>query len=167
MSSERKARKEELMESQVQREQAEARLEELLREGVESGPAEPFESGYFDRLRARINARKPRSLESKPLEGLDISKDFRSLTNFKRETPKFLDELKASGRALVLTVNGEAELAVMSAATFQRVLDALDLLDSLQCIREGLDQAKRGEGMPVDEFFATFRKRYALGRPDA
>lgn len=88
---------------------------------------------------------------------LDVSRDIRSLADFKRETPKYLDELKANGRAVVLTVNGEAELAVMSAATFQRVLDAFDLLDSLSCIHEGLDQAKRGEGMPVAEFFAAFR----------
>lgn len=98
---------------------------------------------------------------------LDISKDIRSLTEFKRETTRFLDELKASGRALVLTVNGEAELAVMSAAAFQRVLDALDLLDSLRCIREGLEQGKRGEGLAVDEFFSTFRKKHGLPGPDA
>lgn len=97
----------------------------------------------------------------------DISKDVRSLTEFKRETPKFLDELKASGRAVVLTVNGEAELAVMSAATFQHVLEALDTLDSIRCIREGLEQAKRGEGMPADAFFATFRKKHGIAGPDA
>lgn len=98
---------------------------------------------------------------------LDVSKDIRSLTDFKRETPKFLDELKANGRAVVLTVNGEAELAVMSAATFQRVLEAFDMLDSLRCIRQGLEQAKRGEGMPADEFFDAFRKKHGLAGPDA
>jgi PHD/YefM family antitoxin component YafN of YafNO toxin-antitoxin module len=95
---------------------------------------------------------------------LDVAKDIRSLTDFKRETPKFLDELKASGRSVVLTVNGEAELAVMSAATFQRVLEAFDLLDSLHCIREGLEQAKRGEGMAVDKFFTAFRSKRGLTR---
>ena len=98
---------------------------------------------------------------------LDVSRDIRSLTDFKRETPKFLDELRATGRAVVLTVNGEAELAVMSASTFQRVLDAFDLLDSLRCIREGLEQAKRGEAVPIDEFFAAFRKKNGLGEPGA
>lgn len=98
---------------------------------------------------------------------LDVSKDIRSLTEFKRETSKFLDELKGSGRALLLTVNGEAELAVMSAATFQRVLDALELLDSLSCIQQGLEQAKRGEGVPVDDYFAAFRKKHGLAGPDA
>ena len=98
---------------------------------------------------------------------LDVSKDIRSLSEFKRETPKFLRELEANGRALMLTVNGEAELAVMSATTFQRVLEALDVLDSLRCIRQGLEQAKRGDGMPADEFFAAFRKKHDLVGPDA
>jgi len=98
---------------------------------------------------------------------LDVSKDIRSLTDFKRETPRFLDELKASDRALVLTVNGAAELAVMSAATFQRVLDALELLDSIRCIQQGLEQAKRGEGVPVDDYFAAFRKKHGLAGPNA
>ncbi|HEX6811292.1 MAG TPA: type II toxin-antitoxin system Phd/YefM family antitoxin [Planctomycetota bacterium] len=96
---------------------------------------------------------------------LDVSKDIRSLTDFKRETPKFLEELKGSDRALVLTVNGEAELAVMSAATFQRVLEAVDMLDSLRCIRQGLDQAQRGEGMLSKQFFASFRKKHRLAKP--
>lgn len=95
----------------------------------------------------------------------DISKDVRSLTDFKRETPRFLDELKSSGRAVVLTVNGEAELAVMSATTFQRVLDALDTLDSIRCIRKGIEQGKRGEGLPLDEFFGGFRTKRGLGKP--
>lgn len=94
---------------------------------------------------------------------IDISKDIRSLTEFKRETPKFLAELKSSGGAVVLTVNGEAELAVMSAATFQRVLEAIDTLDAIRCIREGLEQAKRGEGTTADEFFQAFRARKGLG----
>jgi PHD/YefM family antitoxin component YafN of YafNO toxin-antitoxin module len=94
---------------------------------------------------------------------LDVSKDIRSLTEFKRETPKFLVELKESGRAVLLTVNGEAEIAVMSAKTFQRVLEAMDTLDSLRCIREGLEQARRGEGLPADEFFASLRKRLGVG----
>ncbi|MEO6595192.1 MAG: prevent-host-death protein [Planctomycetota bacterium] len=93
---------------------------------------------------------------------LDANKKTYPLTDFMCETSKFLDELKASERTLVLTVNGEAELAVMSLATFQRSLDAFDMLDSIRCIRQGLDQAKRGEGLEVDEFFASFRKKHGL-----
>jgi PHD/YefM family antitoxin component YafN of YafNO toxin-antitoxin module len=98
---------------------------------------------------------------------LGIANDVHSLADFKRETARFVEELKASGRAVVLTVNGETELAVMSAATFQRVLDAFDLLDSLDCVREGIEQARRGEGMAVDEFFTAFRDKRGLAGPRA
>ena len=93
---------------------------------------------------------------------LDVAKDIHSLTEFKRNTPTFLDQLRASRRALVLTVNGRAEVAVMSAETFQSVLEALDQLDTLQGIRRGLDQAGRGEGMPLEEFDLAMRERHGI-----
>lgn len=93
---------------------------------------------------------------------LDIARDIHSLTDFKRNTPTFLDQLRASRRALVLTVNGRAEVAVMSAETFQSVLEALDQLDTLQGIRRGLDQARRGEGIPLEEFDLAMRERHGI-----
>ncbi len=93
---------------------------------------------------------------------LDIARDIHSLTDFKRNTPTFLDQLRASRRALVLTVNGRAEVAVMSAETFQSVLEALDQLDTLRGIRRGLEEARRGEGMPLEEFDQAMRKRHGI-----
>ena len=58
---------------------------------------------------------------------LDFSRDIHSLTDFKTRTPKFLAQLKKPERAILLTINGKAELAVMSAATFQRLLDRLEI----------------------------------------
>ncbi len=57
---------------------------------------------------------------------LDISKDIQSLTGFKRNTPAYLEKLRDTGRVLVLTVNGKAEVVTMSAATFQKMREALE-----------------------------------------
>jgi len=97
---------------------------------------------------------------------LDVAKDIHSLTDFKRNTPSFLEQLRSSRRALVLTVNGKAEIAVMGAETFQSVLVALDQLDALQGIRRGLDQARRGEGVSVEEFDRAMREKHGLPSRD-
>jgi PHD/YefM family antitoxin component YafN of YafNO toxin-antitoxin module len=93
---------------------------------------------------------------------LDVSQDIHSLTEFKTNTPAFLAQLKESGRAVLLTVNGQAEVAVTSASTFQRILEALDTLDAIQSIQRGLDDVKAGRTTPAEEFFARFRKERDL-----
>lgn len=90
---------------------------------------------------------------------LNVSTDIHSLTEFKTKTTAFQEQLKKSGRALLLTVNGHAEMAVMSAATFQTVLDALDMLDAASGIREGMGEIRRGRGRPLADAVADLRKK--------
>ncbi|MDA1266031.1 MAG: type II toxin-antitoxin system Phd/YefM family antitoxin [Planctomycetota bacterium] len=97
---------------------------------------------------------------------LNVAKDIHSLTDFKRSTTSFLDKLRETRRALLLTVNGKAEVAVMGADTFQFVLEALDQLDTLQGIRRGLDQARRGEGVSLDEFDQAMRGKHGISSSD-
>jgi hypothetical protein len=48
---------------------------------------------------------------------LDLSSDINSLSNFKRNTPEFLRQLKETGHPVVLTINGKAELVVQDSAS--------------------------------------------------
>lgn len=93
---------------------------------------------------------------------LDVGQDILSLTEFKSRTTEFVDQLRGSNRALLLTVNGRAELAVMSAATFQRVLEAMDSLGALRGIRAGMDEVREGKTQSAGKFMAGFRKRKRL-----
>lgn len=75
---------------------------------------------------------------------------------------------------MLLTVNGRAEIAVMSAATFQRVLDALNTLSAIRGIKAGIEDMKTGRTRPAEEFFAESGRRRVLrgaegdlSRPDA
>lgn len=92
---------------------------------------------------------------------IDVSKDIHSLTEFKRNTADFLDQLKGNGRAVLLTVNGRAELAVMSAATFQKMLEAVEMLDTVQAVREGINDMNAGRSRPASEFFDEMREKHA------
>jgi PHD/YefM family antitoxin component YafN of YafNO toxin-antitoxin module len=87
---------------------------------------------------------------------LDITKDIQSLTAFRRRSGDFMKHLKKSKRPVVLTVKGKAEAIVQDAGAYQRLLDIAARADAREGIRQGLEQARQGEGRDAEEFFAEF-----------
>jgi prevent-host-death family protein len=55
----------------------------------------------------------------------NIAEDICSMTEFKRRTTRVLTRLRGTGRALVLTTNGRADVVVQDAASYQKLLDRL------------------------------------------
>jgi PHD/YefM family antitoxin component YafN of YafNO toxin-antitoxin module len=84
--------------------------------------------------------------------------DIRSLTDFQRNTKAHLRRLKSSGRPIVLTVNGRAELIVQDAAAFE------DMLDAIRGIQRGLDEMKAGKGEPARKVLDRIRAKYSIPR---
>jgi prevent-host-death family protein len=95
---------------------------------------------------------------------LDITKDIRSLTNFRRKSAEFLKQMKKSKRPLVLTVNGQAEAVVQDAESYQRLLDSAARADVHEAIRQGLDDIAHGRTRPAREVFSEFRRRHGVSR---
>ncbi len=60
----------------------------------------------------------------------NIAEDICSMTEFKRRTADLATRLRGTGRALVLTTNGKADLVVQDAASYQRLLDRLRACES-------------------------------------
>lgn len=87
---------------------------------------------------------------------IDVSQDIQSMTTFKRNSAGLVKRMRKSGRPLVLTVKGKAEVVVMDAGTYQQLADRIDTVEG---IRRGLAQAKRGLGRSVDEVFDDFERR--------
>jgi hypothetical protein len=84
--------------------------------------------------------------------------DIRSLTDFQRHTKAHLKRLKASGRPMVLTVNGKAELIVQDAAAFEEMLEAI-------CgIQRGLEAMKSDTGKPFRVALEEIRARHRVSR---
>ncbi len=90
---------------------------------------------------------------------LDLTKDIRSLTEFKRNTTELVDNLKRTKHPLVLTVNGKAELVVQDAQSYQELLEAAELIETLKGIKRGLKQMKEGRGKTAEGFFAEMFER--------
>ena len=89
---------------------------------------------------------------------LDISRDINSLSNFKRDTPEFLRQLKETGSPVVLTVNGKAELVVQDAKSYQKLLERAEQAEELEMTRRSLAEMKAGQGRPAEEMLAEMRQ---------
>ena len=93
---------------------------------------------------------------------LDLTNDIQSLTTFRRNSANFVKKLRKNKRPLILTVKGKPAAVVQDAAAYQRLLDIAAAADVNEGIRQGLEQAKRGEGRDIDEFFAEFEAAHGI-----
>ena len=85
---------------------------------------------------------------------INLSRDIHSLTEFKRNTTEFLQRIKQTKHPLVLTVNGKAELVVQDAESYQALLEAAELVETLKGIKRGLEQMQQGKGRKAEDFFS-------------
>ena len=84
---------------------------------------------------------------------MDMVRDIHSLTDFKRNTAEFLGQMKETGRPLVLTINGKAELIVQDVRSYQYLIELAERLETIQAVKEGLESIPGGEGRPLGEVF--------------
>jgi len=84
---------------------------------------------------------------------MDITRDIRPLTEFKRDSARLIAQIKETGRPQILTVNGKPSVVVMDAASRQEMQDRLDHAETVAGVRTGLTQARAGEGTDAGTFF--------------
>src|SRR4051794_34051931 len=85
-----------------------------------------------------------------------------SLSDFQRNTKAHIRRLKKSSKPVVLTVNGQAELVVQDAASYQKLLDALETADAAAGIRRCLEQANRDVGRPARQVLEELAARKGI-----
>ncbi|HET6878549.1 MAG TPA: type II toxin-antitoxin system Phd/YefM family antitoxin [Pirellulales bacterium] len=90
---------------------------------------------------------------------LNLSRDIDSLSNFKRDTSGFLERLKQTGKPVVLTINGKAEIVVQDVVSYQRLLEAAEQIESLEFLRQSLEDVDAGRTRPMRKAVTSLRKR--------
>ena len=92
---------------------------------------------------------------------LDIDRDINSLSNFKRNTPEFLRRLRETGRPVVLTVNGKAELVVQDSASYQKLIERAGRAERMEALRQSVEEMRAGKFIPADDVLAEMRQLLA------
>lgn len=90
---------------------------------------------------------------------IDLTKDIESLSNFKRQTTKFLKRMKKTGDPVILTVNGKAELVVQDAASYQRLLELAEHVESLRFLQQSLHEVDAGKAVPMRKAIKNLGKK--------
>lgn len=91
-----------------------------------------------------------------------ITRDIQSLSEFKRHTARFLQQIDETGDPIILTVNGRARYVVQDAAAYEEYLRRKDYWEAVEGIRKGLESMRRGEGRAAEDVFAEFEARHGL-----
>jgi PHD/YefM family antitoxin component YafN of YafNO toxin-antitoxin module len=85
-----------------------------------------------------------------------------TLDEFAQDMPTFIKQAEETGEPLVVMADGKAKFVVQDAAAYERMLDWIDRLETLDAIRRGERSIERGEGRPVDEVFEEIRQKYNI-----
>lgn len=85
---------------------------------------------------------------------INLREEIKSLSNFKRNTSEFLEQLKETGKPIVLTINGKAELIVQDAGSYQKLLEIAEKLETIEALKPAIEEMKAGKGEAAEKVFA-------------
>lgn len=88
-------------------------------------------------------------------------KDIQSLTEFQRNTRQSIARLKKTGRPAVLTVNGQAEIVVQDATSYQRLLDRAEEAGKAMELRRSITEYRAGQVRNMEDALGGLEVRLA------
>ncbi len=93
---------------------------------------------------------------------MKYSRDIQSLSVFKRDSAKFLKQMKTTGEPIVLTVNGKAAAVVHDPDSYQEYLRKKDRQETIEGIKRGRADFEAGRFMEAEDFFREFEAKYGI-----
>ncbi|MGH9947510.1 MAG: type II toxin-antitoxin system Phd/YefM family antitoxin [Pyrinomonadaceae bacterium] len=93
---------------------------------------------------------------------MKLTRDIQSLSVFKRDTSKFMRQMKKTGEPIILTVNGKAEMIVQDAAGYEQRLEEWDRLDRIASVKRGIEDMKAGRTKPAEEVYREFERKHGI-----
>ncbi|XZO03048.1 MAG: type II toxin-antitoxin system Phd/YefM family antitoxin [Microcoleus sp.] len=81
---------------------------------------------------------------------LNLSRS-RPLNQFQQEAPELLHQFEIDKTPIVITINGKAVAVLQDAESYEKLLNRLELLETLAGIRQSLGEFDRGEGVSIHQ----------------
>lgn len=94
---------------------------------------------------------------------MKLSRDIQSLSVFKRDTSKFLKQMKETGEPLILTVNGKPAAVVIDPEDFE-LMQERERIATIAAVNRGLADFEAGRITEAEAFFKDFEERHNIPR---
>ncbi|HEY3780839.1 MAG TPA: type II toxin-antitoxin system Phd/YefM family antitoxin [Fimbriimonadaceae bacterium] len=85
-----------------------------------------------------------------------------SVTDFTRNAKTYIDQVKESKEPIALTVNGNAEVILQDANSYQQLMDEVERSRFIAAIREGEKAVREGRVYSSEEVFADLKTKLGL-----
>lgn len=92
---------------------------------------------------------------------MKLTRDFQSVSTFKRDTSKFLKKLKETGEPLILTVNGRPAAVVLDPEEYE-FLREQDRRETIAAVNRGLADVEAGRTKPAEQVFREIEERFGI-----
>lgn len=89
------------------------------------------------------------------MSNLSPSEDIRSVTDLKRKTRDILDHLHATGRPVILTVNGRADSVLLDVRVYEKYLQEGNLAKLLGSAERDVESSRT---RPARDFLKEFKR---------
>ncbi|MGB7070813.1 MAG: type II toxin-antitoxin system Phd/YefM family antitoxin [Pyrinomonadaceae bacterium] len=93
---------------------------------------------------------------------MKLTRDIQSLSVFKRDSSKFIKQIKKTGQPIVLTVNGKAAAVVLDPDSYEDYLRDKDRRDMIASVKRGIEDMKAGRTKPADEVFRELERKHNI-----
>ena len=77
----------------------------------------------------------------------------RPLNQFQQEAPELLHQFETDKTPIVITINGKAVAVLQDAESYEKLLNRLELLETLAGIRQSLGEFEQGQGVSIHQAF--------------
>ena len=99
---------------------------------------------------------------------LNLESGIDSLTNFKRQSSEYIEQLHETGEPMVLTVNGKSQVVVQDVAAYQRLVDLAakaERDETIAAVMEGLADVRAGRTKPAFPALRALAKKFGITPP--
>lgn len=90
------------------------------------------------------------------------STDITSFTEHRAKLREHIDQVNRTGRPLYVTTNGKTEAVVLSPEAYDRLVEEAEAAEHLESLRRGLEQARAGRGVPIEDAVRQVAERLKL-----